>query len=303
MTTGRRAVRSAVRTAPRSAGGRARSASPCGDGGSRRGRVEVEVDGAGRPGQAQRDRRPHVRCGRRRAEDERALGDRTEQRGVVEALVGDTPAVRGRHAVADEQEGLAVEQGVCDAVHRAGGARTAGDDAGARAAGELGRGRGHEHRRALGVGEDEAEPLGLGRPDDVEVATAAGQPEQDLDPRVAQAGGDQLRDRPAHRTPLSAARAIRSLRSLIELRSRPLGPFALSARSSNSALGRSGHSLSPLAHRTPLSAARAIRSLRSLIELRSRPLGPFALSARSSRPARGRSRRRSAGRRRPASAP
>ena len=158
---------------------------PCGDGGSRRGRVEVEVDGAGRPGQAQRDRRPHVRCGRRRAEDERALGDRTEQRGVVEALVGDALAARGRHAVADEQEGLAVEQRVRDAVHRARGAGTAGDDAGARAAGELGRGRGHEHRRALGVGEHEAEALGLGRPDDVEVAAAAGQPEQDLDPRVA----------------------------------------------------------------------------------------------------------------------
>ena len=65
----------------------------------------------------------------------------------------------------------------------------------------------------------------------------------------------------AHRSPLSAARAIRSLRSLIDLRSWPLGPFAHSARSSISALGRSGHSLTPLARRSPLSAARAIRSL------------------------------------------
>ena len=70
--------------------------------------------------------------------------------------------------------------------------------------------------------------------------------------------------------------------SLIDSRSRPLGPFARSARSSISAPGRSGHSLAPLAHRSPLPAARAIRSLRSLIDPRSRPLGPFARSARSS---------------------
>ena len=86
-----------------------------------------------------------------------------------------------------------------------GDTRTAGDDAGARPAAELGCGRGHEHRRALGVGEDEAQPLGLGCADDVEVAAAARQAEQELDARVAEAGGDQLSDRPAHRSPRSAA--------------------------------------------------------------------------------------------------
>ena len=119
--------------------------------------------------------------------------------------MGDAAATRGRHAVAHEQEGLAVEQGVRDAVHRAGDTRTAGDDAGARPAAQLGRGRGHEHRRGLGVGEDEAQPLGLGCADDVEVAAAARQAEQELDARVAEAGGDQLSDRPAHRSPRSAA--------------------------------------------------------------------------------------------------
>src|SRR4249919_981688 len=71
----------------------------------------------------------------------------------------------------------------------------------------------------------------------------------------------------AHRSPLPAARAIRLLRSLIDLRSRPLGPFARSARSSISAPGRSGHSLAPRAHRSPLPAARAIRSLISVLLL------------------------------------
>jgi hypothetical protein len=195
--------------APRSAG--TRRPPPRDDGVRASGSRSGWTGPAARPGS--RDRRPHVIRGRRRAEDERALRDRTEQGGVVEALVGDAIAARGRHAVADEQDGLAVEQRVRDAVHRAGRARTAGDDAGARAAGELGRGRGHEHRRGLGVGEDEAQSLGLRRPDDVEVAAAARQAEEDLDTRVTQAGGDELRDRPAHRTPLSAARAIRSLRS------------------------------------------------------------------------------------------
>ena len=203
MTTGRRAVRSAARTASRSAGGRAPSAVRRDEPGSRRGRVEVEVDGARRPGQAQRDRRPHVLCGRRRAEDERALRDRTEQRGVVEALVGDAAATRGRHAVADEQEGLAVEQGVRDAVHRAGDTRTAGDDAGARPAAQLGRGRGHEHRRGLGVGEDEAQPLGLGRADDVEVAAAARQ--RRTGARRPRGGG---RRRPAQRSAGSSIPAL-----------------------------------------------------------------------------------------------
>ena len=179
------------------------------DGRSRRRGVEVQVDGTGRSGEAQGDRGPHLGRRGRRAEDERALGDRAEERGVVQALVRDAGAGRGRHAVADQQERLAIEQGVRDTVHRARRARTTGHDARARTAAELGRRRGHEHGRTLGVGEDEPQPLGLGRADHVQVAPAAGEPEQDLDTGVAESGGDQLRDASlaplAHWSPLPAA--------------------------------------------------------------------------------------------------
>ena len=56
-----------------------------------------------------------------------------------------------------------------------------------------------------------------------------------LDDGRPQAARPDVDDEDAHRLPLSAARAIRSLRSLIVSRSRPLGPFARSARSSSGA--------------------------------------------------------------------
>ena len=68
---------------------------PGDDGGSGRRRVEVEVDGPGRPGEAQRDRRPHVGRGRRRAEDATSpWSTGPNSAGVVEALVGDAVAAR-----------------------------------------------------------------------------------------------------------------------------------------------------------------------------------------------------------------
>ena len=145
----------------------------------RRGGIEVEMDRSGPP--AERERQRLGRQGRVvRAVAPRRLGDGREQRGLVQALVRHPRPVGIRDAVGHQDHGLAVEQGLGDAVHGAGRARATGHDADARRPGELADHPGHDRRRRLAVGEHEPAAHGLRRPDDVEVGAPARHAEDEL---------------------------------------------------------------------------------------------------------------------------
>jgi hypothetical protein len=122
------------------------------------------------------------------------LGDRREERDLVEGLVADGRARRQR--VRHHHQGRPVEIGVTGAVDDAGGAGAEGGQRHPRRTRELAGHRRHNGGASFAGGEHEVDAVVRGRPNQIEARAPARDAEEAGDAARGEAGGQGLAERP-----------------------------------------------------------------------------------------------------------
>jgi hypothetical protein len=151
---------------------------------------DLEVNGTFRRRHRQRHRSLRGSQATRRPDRRRGLGDRPKQRPLVQSLVRDAFPVGD--AVGKDHQWLAIHLCLGNPVDRARRPRPASGQTHPRTARQLSENPRHDRRPCFGVREHELEAFREGRVDQLEVAAAAGNAEDDGRATLPEGAHDRL---------------------------------------------------------------------------------------------------------------